>query len=189
MTDAASYPTNDQKERSNKKVKPNEETVAEEVDMVENQDQVKNSMSTDEENCRLSYREVVMSMVGFQPSPKEIIQIVQEELCPMVSEEMALDNSEEFNKDGQWRWDILNEIVPASLAPLIAAIVPPAIVSGSDAITWAHENSGEFSIASAVSILHDSSAQNQSQAASLLFRSVWNWHGPQRVRALIHIYG
>ncbi|KAK7243125.1 hypothetical protein RIF29_37911 [Crotalaria pallida] len=39
-----------------------------------------------------------MFMEGYNPSPKEIIQMVREDLCPMLEEEEKdVDNSEEFD--------------------------------------------------------------------------------------------
>ncbi|KAK7251528.1 hypothetical protein RIF29_34812 [Crotalaria pallida] len=51
----------------------------------------------------------------------------------------------------------LNDILPPQVRSLIAAIVPPLQNSDADCLSWAKENNGEFSIASAAHILQDPS--------------------------------
>ncbi|KAK7281598.1 hypothetical protein RIF29_09724 [Crotalaria pallida] len=59
----------------------------------------------------------------------------------------------DFVDNGRWRWEQLNDILPPQVRSIIASIVPPVQNSDMDCLSWAAENNGEFSIASAAHIL------------------------------------
>ncbi|KAK7290217.1 hypothetical protein RIF29_04484 [Crotalaria pallida] len=90
--DKPSLEEDDQKNRSNKKIKPNDGKVGNEFEMVDQQIALNTTFP------KPSYCEVAMNMEGYQPSPKEIIQMVSEDLCPTwIEEEKALDNCDEMD--------------------------------------------------------------------------------------------
>ncbi|KAK7268618.1 hypothetical protein RIF29_21320 [Crotalaria pallida] len=94
-------------------------------------------------------------------------------------------NNSMGHRNQKWRWDQLQDLIPPSIQSIIAAVVPPSVDAGADSITWAKENDGVFSIASAATLLHDTSHPGNLNGTSFIFRLVWRWKGPQRIRALL----
>ncbi|KAK7244315.1 hypothetical protein RIF29_39135 [Crotalaria pallida] len=82
----------------------------------------------------------------------------------------------------------VNQNKPApKVKPLLAAVKPPLLSEENDCLAWAMENNGEFSISSAVKLNQGLRECHNSpdHATSTLYRLVWRWPGPQRIRALL----
>ncbi|KAK7290649.1 hypothetical protein RIF29_05220 [Crotalaria pallida] len=75
----------DQRDCSNKKVKSSEDDPTLETRKEENQLSEKDKDDT-ANDPKPTYCEIAMSIDGYQPSPKEIIHMVREELCPMLED-------------------------------------------------------------------------------------------------------
>ncbi|KAK7255293.1 hypothetical protein RIF29_28700 [Crotalaria pallida] len=78
-----------------------------------------------------------------------------------------------FADNGSWRWDLLHEVQPSPVLTLLAATVPPSPKSGDDYLAWELETDGEFSFASATSVIQYGIDGRSPYANVTLFNEVW----------------
>ncbi|CAN1141118.1 hypothetical protein LINPERPRIM_LOCUS25270, partial [Linum perenne] len=83
--------------------------------------------------------------------------------------------------DGDWNWQLFNELLPPRFLDQIAGIEAPVPNSGEDELIWGPDPKGKFSISLAYDIL---SASHISADPSL-WKLVWRWQGPNRVKQFL----
>ncbi|CAA0819658.1 Unknown protein [Striga hermonthica] len=80
--------------------------------------------------------------------------------------------------DGQWRWSLFSHLLPAKVLLQIAAVPPPGETSGPDLLYWGFSVDGRFTMKSA----YDSLSDDVITTDPWLWRVIWKWAGPQRIR-------
>ncbi|CAA0843105.1 Polynucleotidyl transferase- ribonuclease H-like superfamily protein [Striga hermonthica] len=80
--------------------------------------------------------------------------------------------------DGQWRWNLFSHLLPANVLLRIAAVPPPGASSEPDLMYWGFLANGRFTTKSA----YDSLSGDGTTTDSWLWRVIWKWVGPQRIR-------
>ncbi|CAN1744017.1 Putative ribonuclease H protein At1g65750 [Linum perenne] len=81
------------------------------------------------------------------------------------------------NSEG-WDWDRLSSSLPPAILNQIAGMGPPKADGGEDDLIWGPEPKGHFSLKSAYDIR--AAVCNPSQ--SNIWRIVWKWQGPSRIK-------
>ncbi|CAN1841320.1 Putative ribonuclease H protein At1g65750 [Linum perenne] len=79
---------------------------------------------------------------------------------------------------GDWNWTLLKELLPPHCLEQIAGMDAPENNDADDEMIWGPDPKGKFSIASAYEIL----AANQSETEEYLWKIVWRWKGPNRIK-------
>ncbi|WCJ40291.1 DNAse I-like superfamily protein [Euphorbia peplus] len=104
-------------------------------------------------------------LLAFGPIPENLIHL---RVTDMV------DNT------GMWKWDSFKHLLPNSCLFLIAAALPCPITPHTDQVFWMGSSSGKFSVKSAYSMMVDDSAPSLR-----MWKTIWQWPGPQRIRCFI----
>lgn len=99
----------------------------------------------------------------------------------------SVSPAEEFNypvsfyaSASGWNWQTTERLLPHDICSAIENVQPP-LPGMTDFPSWNAASDGQFSLNSAYSLL---SSQNDI-ATNPLFKKVWKWKGPARVRAKI----
>ncbi|CAA0837783.1 Unknown protein [Striga hermonthica] len=79
---------------------------------------------------------------------------------------------------GAWRWDLFQPLLPATVLMRIAAILPPSPDLGDDIMYWGWSGDGRFTTKSAYEFLAGPQPENNGR----LWKHIWSWSGPQRIR-------
>ncbi|PKI59520.1 hypothetical protein CRG98_020048 [Punica granatum] len=80
--------------------------------------------------------------------------------------------------DGSWRWELFSHLLNNNTLLHVASGRPPQPGAASDRLYWSHESSGMFSVSSAYWLL----VEHTLAAPLAIWRLIWRWSGPQRVR-------
>ncbi|KAJ1425933.1 Ribonuclease H domain [Sesbania bispinosa] len=81
---------------------------------------------------------------------------------------------------GEWNQDLLKQYFPLNVLSTIS-LVSTNLDDPCDLITWSGSADGTFTIKSAIHSLH----QDPDSSHAPLFKKVWSWVGPQRIRAFL----
>ncbi|KAK7261029.1 hypothetical protein RIF29_27332 [Crotalaria pallida] len=162
----------DQKARSNKKVKTDEMRSSDVVEMVDIQ-----KSSYREEACPEAVMVQKSSEMEADQGTAATEMINETENQVVISTVNAsVINGKNDPSDSVQRIEGSEKIEGSEFGPwmmsIIAAVVPPSVDAGADSITWAKENDGAFSIASTATFLQDSLRPGNFNGTSLLFRLV-----------------
>ncbi|CAA0807767.1 Unknown protein [Striga hermonthica] len=84
---------------------------------------------------------------------------------------------------GSWRWELFSPYLPTRAILQIAATPSPRAGSGCDRLYWSPSPTGKFSTKSAYVLLENGGAEDPSR--KILWRTIWRWPGPQRIRAFL----
>ncbi|XP_047979357.1 uncharacterized protein LOC125221277 [Salvia hispanica] len=76
-------------------------------------------------------------------------------------------------------WDMFERFVPAEVASIIAATSPPRAMEEDDVAFWGPSSTGDFTVKTA----YDSLARVPESVSYLPWARIWNWYGPQRIKA------
>ncbi|KAK7274258.1 hypothetical protein RIF29_15341 [Crotalaria pallida] len=71
----------------------------------------------------------------------------------MPMEDRLVEMKYKEYRGARWKWDVLNDILPMDIKPLVAAIVPPSSNVKKDTLVWNDENDGAFSLALATTLV------------------------------------
>ncbi|CAA0836345.1 Peptidyl-prolyl cis-trans isomerase PASTICCINO1 [Striga hermonthica] len=82
---------------------------------------------------------------------------------------------------GEWNWSAFSHLLPAAVLLQITAVPPPHASRGGDKLYWCHSSTGSFSTRSAYSSL----VQEPSVAVRALWKAIWAWPGPPRIRTFL----
>ncbi|CAN1173743.1 Putative ribonuclease H protein At1g65750 [Linum perenne] len=99
-------------------------------------------------------------------------------IVDLSDEDLQLSVSEAKGEDGNWDWELLRRYLPPRIVGLVAGMEPPSDNLGEDEIIWGPDPRGKFTLKSAYDIL-DSIGHHTDQD---IWRIVWRWMGPSRVR-------
>ncbi|KAF7844298.1 Non-LTR retroelement reverse transcriptase [Senna tora] len=91
----------------------------------------------------------------------------------------------EFCRDGDWNLELLYEWLPEDIVHKIVAVCPPDDNNGEDIVVWRWNNNGEFSIKSA----YLAKRGEVELDVDPLWRSIWSWKGPPKVRTFMWLMG
>ncbi|CAI9114900.1 OLC1v1015718C1 [Oldenlandia corymbosa var. corymbosa] len=108
---------------------------------------------------------------------------------PLINSATAVVPAEQINLTldcfvielGQWNWQYFQHLLPATCLLRIAAIMPPRLQAGSDVSYWGFSGDGNFSTSSAYASLTPTEVERNNK----LWRVIWSWTGPQRVRQFL----
>ncbi|KAA3471573.1 LINE-1 reverse transcriptase isogeny [Gossypium australe] len=84
-------------------------------------------------------------------------------------------------QEGSWNIDMLSILLPEDIIKRILSIPPPHPAEGEDRIIWARTESGSFTISS----VHRSLKENTWRPKHDIWRTIWKYQGPQRVRLFL----
>jgi ribonuclease HI len=82
---------------------------------------------------------------------------------------------------GNWRFDMINNIVPVNIIHRLYAIVPPNTDNGIDMLVWPGNRMGEFTVSSAYDML----AKNQMDGNTTRWRRIWKLGVIERIRVFV----
>jgi len=88
-----------------------------------------------------------------------------------------------YANDNGWNWERLNQLFPEDVCIKISAIKPPSMDSHSNFPNWSASTDGKFSLNLAYTLLMDKNLNGRND--SHLFKLVWKWKGPNRVRSFL----
>ncbi|CAN1162877.1 Putative ribonuclease H protein At1g65750, partial [Linum perenne] len=88
--------------------------------------------------------------------------------------------AEARSTDGNWNWEFLRRSPPPPphIIELVAGMEPPCDTLGDDGIIWGSDLRGKFTLKTAYEIL----ACEDHHTEQDIWRIVWRWAGPSRVR-------
>ncbi|CAN1142695.1 Putative ribonuclease H protein At1g65750 [Linum perenne] len=86
---------------------------------------------------------------------------------------------------GDWDWNHLHAHLSPCHLEQIAGMGPPQAGSGDDDMIWGPDPRGKFTVSSAYEIL----AADQSESDQNLWKQIWKWQGPNRVRHFLWLVG
>ncbi|CAN1848775.1 Putative ribonuclease H protein At1g65750 [Linum perenne] len=86
--------------------------------------------------------------------------------------------AEATDDNGDWDWRFLSNYLPPQCILQVAGMQSPKLESGEDDLIWGPDQNGQFSIKSAYEVL----ATTRTKENGLLWKTVWNWSGPNHVR-------
>ncbi|CAN1760287.1 hypothetical protein LINPERHAP1_LOCUS7475 [Linum perenne] len=92
--------------------------------------------------------------------------------------EMNRTVAEMVTDDGDWNWNLLTSLLPPGQLEHIAGIGTPDGNSGEDDMIWGPDPRGKFSI----SFAYEITASTQNSSDETLWKRVWKWQGPNRVK-------
>ncbi|CAN1182979.1 Putative ribonuclease H protein At1g65750 [Linum perenne] len=81
------------------------------------------------------------------------------------------------SQDGVWDVAKLSNSLPQDLLEAVIGMTPPSDCTGNDVPIWGLEANGQYSVHSGYLLACD--LENE---ADQLWRDIWNWEGPQRIR-------
>ncbi|KAA3486170.1 reverse transcriptase [Gossypium australe] len=84
-------------------------------------------------------------------------------------------------QEGSWNIDMLSIWLPEDIIKRILSIPPPHPAEGEDRIIWARTELGSFTISSA----HRSLKENTWRPKHDIWKTIWKYQGPQRVRLFL----
>ncbi|CAN1853756.1 Putative ribonuclease H protein At1g65750, partial [Linum perenne] len=105
-------------------------------------------------------------------------RLAEHAIQPLSDNELDRTVAEAVADNGDWNWDLLTELLPPQFLKQIAGMDTPNNSSGDDDMIWGPDPRGKFSISSAYEIL----ASGQNSPDHNLWKKVWNWQGPNRVK-------
>ncbi|CAN1123467.1 Putative ribonuclease H protein At1g65750 [Linum perenne] len=82
---------------------------------------------------------------------------------------------------GEWNWSLFENFLSRDGCLQVAGMSPPIAGAGEDRITWGLERDGRFSIRSAYLLI----TEKESAALDPIWRLIWRWKGPQRIRQFL----
>ncbi|KAK8532502.1 hypothetical protein V6N12_053942 [Hibiscus sabdariffa] len=82
--------------------------------------------------------------------------------------------------DGNWNWNIINNILPHQVLRRVSAVIPPNPTFGSDTPSWRWEENRLFSSSSAYKALEPRSEEENGK----IWKLIWSQHLPQRIRGV-----
>lgn len=87
-----------------------------------------------------------------------------------------------YASNGNWNWQLVENIIPASICDKIAYLKPPSS-SSSDFPYWNLSSDGDFPLKTAYKYIlkHKPPVENQNP----IFRKVWKWPGPSRIKTTL----
>ncbi|CAA0833292.1 Unknown protein [Striga hermonthica] len=102
-------------------------------------------------------------------------------ICPIPGEQLDWTIDKLVNGARGWRWDLFQELLPATTCLRISAVSPPSSGLGDDLMYWGWSSDGHFSTRSAYAAL---TGENTSSDRHL-WKDIWSWTGPQRIRQFL----
>jgi hypothetical protein len=87
-----------------------------------------------------------------------------------------------YARDGQWNWEVLNQILPREICEKLTVIKPPSN-GKSDFPCWNLTTDGNFSLKSAYSLMHGK--HHCSPTNQEIFQHIWAWQGPNRYKSFL----
>ncbi|KAK7256404.1 hypothetical protein RIF29_29849 [Crotalaria pallida] len=105
----------------------------------------------------------------------------QYSLLPLTDYDLCKKVQEFILGNGAWNILLLKNILPPSILDHIHATIPPSYNGETDSVAWAHSNDGNFSIKTA----YDTISNNLFPTDEMVFKLIWNWRGPQRMRTFM----
>lgn len=82
----------------------------------------------------------------------------------------------------EWRGIFtIRNCLPDNIVQIITAMHPPSLSFGTDSILWKHSHGGNFR----VSTTFKTWAHNFNNATDPIFKCMWSWTGPERIRSLL----
>lgn len=81
-----------------------------------------------------------------------------------------------------WQWDRFTNLLPTHICGKIASLCPPSL-GEDDFPCWNLTTNGLFSLSSAYQALSKDNVNGENQ--NPLFKEIWHWKGPQRVRTFL----
>ncbi|KAK7266988.1 hypothetical protein RIF29_19650 [Crotalaria pallida] len=100
----------------------------------------------------------------------------------VVDEEALSCTVNQFvNNNGWWNQLLLNQCLPASVGSKIMTLAPPTQDGPNDTIAWNLTVDGLFSIRTA----YDFVTNADTNGGQHLYKLIWRWEGPQRIRCLL----
>lgn len=85
------------------------------------------------------------------------------------------------NSAGEWELDFVEEWLPAYVRDTIRSISPPSETGRPDILAWTPSRDGEFTVRSAYIAV----AKLQYKPNPPIFRVLWEWEGPKRIKLLL----
>lgn len=85
--------------------------------------------------------------------------------------------------DGCWNRVLMQTVLPNEVCEAIFKEATPSLDKGPDIILWNHEKDGRFSTKSAYRALLSSQGVNNGMPP--IFKLIWHWQGPERIRFLL----
>ncbi|CAN1809534.1 Putative ribonuclease H protein At1g65750 [Linum perenne] len=96
----------------------------------------------------------------------------------LSGEDLQLTVAEARSPDGSWNWELLRRSLPPHIIGLVAGMEPSGDNLGEDGIIWGPDPRGKFTLKTAYEILASAGDQTEQD----IWRTVWRWAGPSRVR-------
>lgn len=87
-----------------------------------------------------------------------------------------------YARNGEWKWDVLNQILPHNICAKIASIRPPT-PGEDDMVYWSPSSDGIFSLKTAYSMIIED--MGEVSLPTPLFPDVWQWRGLERVKGFL----
>ncbi|CAN1815404.1 Putative ribonuclease H protein At1g65750 [Linum perenne] len=97
---------------------------------------------------------------------------------PLDDMELERTVAEATTAHGGWNWTLLESCLPPSCLEQIAGMKTPVDNDTEDGMLWGPDPKGKFSISSAYEIV----AANHMVSDTNLWKSVWKWQGPNRIK-------
>ncbi|KAF7804601.1 putative ribonuclease H protein At1g65750 family [Senna tora] len=86
---------------------------------------------------------------------------------------------------GEWDWSKFEYLLPAHVCSRIASMVPPGNSNRKDVPAWRFSNNGSFSVKTAYKVL----SNNEDLFKDPLWKHIWSWQGPQRIKSFLWLCG
>lgn len=86
-----------------------------------------------------------------------------------------------YSVNGSWNWNKIQHLIPTEIRDRIAAIHPPN-PGRNDFVCWNPTSDGFFSLKTTYELL---SPDADSTSPNPLFKKVWKWGGPSRIKAFL----
>ncbi|KAL4312666.1 hypothetical protein GQ457_01G024060 [Hibiscus cannabinus] len=83
--------------------------------------------------------------------------------------------------DGNWNWNVINNLLPHKVLRRVSAVIPPNPTFGSDTPSWRREENRLFSSSSAYNALEPRSEEENGK----IWKLIWSQHLPQRIRVFL----
>ncbi|CAA0828653.1 Unknown protein [Striga hermonthica] len=105
------------------------------------------------------------------PLSSIVVNVPPSEFCNATVAELV-------SGSGEWRWDLLHGLLPASILIRLAATLPPREMEDSNRLVWGFSPDGRFTMKSA----YNSLLQSVNEPQLPLWKIIWRVMAPQRVR-------
>ncbi|CAA0829108.1 Unknown protein [Striga hermonthica] len=100
---------------------------------------------------------------------------------PIPADQWGLPMASFVAVSGGWNWGSFAHLLPANVLLRIASVMPPNPHLTNDAIYWGFSDNGRLTTKSA----YESLLPLEPKTNRVLWKSIWQWVGPQRIRQFL----